>query len=63
MLKLSVFKMKDGIEKNWDTVDYETEIEVVAVIEGETNQECEDKVVEKGFGDTDVYGTGYYETI
>jgi len=62
-MKLQVFKMKDGIEKSWDDVDFETEIEVVATVEGETNQECEDKAVEQGFGDTDVYGWTYNETL
>ena len=62
-MKLQVFKMKDGIEKSWDDVDFETEIEVVATIEGETNEECESKVLEEGFGDTDIYGWTYNETI
>jgi len=55
--------MKAGVEKNWDDVDFETEIEVVATIEGETNEECEAKVVEDGFGDTDIYGWTYNEII
>lgn len=63
MMNLQVFKMKDGVEKNWDDVDFETEIEVVATIEGETNEECEAKVIEEGFGDTDIYGWTYNEII
>ena len=59
MLKLNVFKMKDGIEKSWDDVDFETEIEVVAIIEGETNKECEDKAIDQGYGDSEVYGWNY----
>jgi hypothetical protein len=59
MLKLNVFKMKDGIEKNWDDVNFETEIEVVASFEGETNEECEEKATDAGYGDTDTYGWTY----
>jgi len=63
MLTLQVFKIKDGVEKSWDDVDFETEVEVVTIIEGETKEECESKVVEEGFGDADIYGWSYDETI
>ncbi|MBU3195631.1 hypothetical protein KPL26_02995 [Clostridium algidicarnis] len=63
MLNLKVFKMKDGVEKSWDDVNFETEIEVVATIEGETNEECEVKAVDSGFGDNDIYGWTYNEII
>ena len=51
--------MKDGIEKSWNEVNFETEIEVVEVIEGETNEECEEKAINQGYGDTDIYGWNY----
>ena len=58
-MELKVFKMKDGIEKSWNEVNFETEIEVVEVIEGETNEECEEKAINQGYGDTDIYGWNY----
>ncbi|MBZ9622887.1 hypothetical protein G9F71_008475 [Clostridium sp. FP2] len=63
MLNLHIFKMKDGVEKNWDDVDFTTECEIVKIIKGETNEECETKAVENGFGDTDIYGWSYNETL
>ena len=61
-MKLQVYKMKDGIEKNWDDVNLETEIEVIASFEGETNEDCEVKAAVE-FSDTDIYGWTYNETI
>ena len=58
-MKLNVFKMKDGVEKNWDDVDYDTEIEVIASFEGETNDECEEKAADAGYDDVDSYGWAY----
>jgi hypothetical protein len=57
-MKLSVYKMKDGIEKTWDDVNFETECEVVATIEGNSNEECETAAAEQ-YGDTDIYGWTY----
>ena len=58
-MKLRVFKLKQGIEKGWDEVCLETEIEVVTIIEGETNEECEQKATDQGYGDSDIYGWNY----
>jgi hypothetical protein len=57
-MKLYVYKMKDEIEKSWDDVDFDSDIEVVATIEGESNEECESKASEE-YGDTDIYGWTY----
>jgi len=59
-MKLYVYKMKDGIEKSWDDVDYVNDCEMVDTINGESNEECEAKAAEL-YGDTDVYGWTYNE--
>ena len=58
-MKLRVFKLKQGIEKGWDEVKFETEIEVVETIEGESNEECEQKAIDQGYGDSEIYGWNY----
>ena len=60
-MKLSVYKMKNGIEKDWDNVDFANECEVVKTIEGNSNEECEKAAVEQGFGDSEIYGWTYGE--
>lgn len=62
-MKLYVYKMKDGIEKSWDDIDFQKDIEVVAEIEGETNEECERKAVDAGYDDTEKYGWTYSDGI
>lgn len=60
MLKLTVFKIKEGIEKSWDEVDFENDLETVATIEGDTNEECE-KLAAVEYSDNEIYGWTYGE--
>lgn len=54
--------MKDGIESNWDDVNFETECEVIAVINGEDNEDCEKKANEE-YSDFEIYGYTYNDDI
>lgn len=63
-MKLYVYKVKDDRSfDSWDDVDFEKDCEVVAIAEGESNRECEQKVVDAGYGDTDTYGWTYTDDI
>ena len=59
-MKLYVYKMKDGIEKSWDDVDFVNDCEIIATIDGDSNEDCEEKAAEL-YSDTDIYGWTYTE--
>lgn len=58
-MKLTVYKQKNGVNKNWDDVNFETDIETVVTIDGESNTECEEKATDMGYADSDIYGWTY----
>lgn len=49
-MKLYVYKIKEDVKtESWDDIDYNNDLELVHEIEGETNEECEEKMYELGF--------------
>jgi hypothetical protein len=62
-MKLYVYRMKDGIGKSWDDIDFQKDVETVAEIEGESNEECEKKAIDAGYDDTEKYGWTYCDDI
>lgn len=61
-MKLYVYAMNAGVEKSWDDVEL-AECSVVAVVEGENNEDCENKAVENGYGDSDIFGWTYNDDV
>lgn len=49
-MTLYVYKIKEDVKtESWDDIDYNNDLELVYEIEGETNDECEEKMYELGF--------------
>ena len=59
---LDVYKrqIKDGVEKTWEEIDYQNDLELVDEIEGEDNKVCESEATDRGYTD-DVYAWQYSE--
>ncbi len=59
-MEMHVYKIKDGVEVDfWEEVDFSKDCIVCAIVKGETNNECETKAIDQGYGDSDIYGFTY----
>ena len=62
-MTMYVYKVKDGLDVNtWDDAHaHGAALEVVAIVEGADNADCERKANDSGYNVPDVYGWGYSE--
>ena len=59
-MKMYIYKIKDGVKAaSWDNIN-DSDIEIIGIITGKDNAECEQKLKDIPF-DSDVMGAGYSE--
>lgn len=63
IMELYVYKMVDGVTKTWDDVNFQLDCEIVAVVTGEDNEDCETKAFDNGYANDDIYGFTYTKDI
>lgn len=40
-MRLEIKQIKSDINKNWDNIDYDNDLETITIIEGTDNTDCE----------------------